>query len=135
MSSSYYSDSILQVKKWLQQHRVNVVDQNKRAYKHARMNVKFFSFPTDFNRMDEYAIQCETETLYTVEISESELIRIAEFEAQVYNNLDRHGHQNLFEIMLEQKRREKELRQKYKAVQIAYEQYSAALALVSNGEF
>jgi hypothetical protein len=76
----------------------------------------------------------DTEPLYTVEIAESELQRIAEFEAQVFNNMKRYGHHNLFEILMEQKENEKLLRDRYPAVKKAYEHYSLMLKLANSGE-
>ena len=75
-----------------------------------------------------------TVTLYTVEITESELQRIAEFEEQVFNNMKSQGHYNMFETLMEQKQQEKYLRDTYPAVKKAYEQYSLMLKLAQSGE-
>lgn len=76
----------------------------------------------------------DTEPLYTVEIAESELERIAEFEQQVFNNAKRTGHYNLFEHLMEQKEQEKLLRDRYPAVRKAFEHYSLMLKLAQSGE-
>jgi hypothetical protein len=76
----------------------------------------------------------DTEPLYTVEIAESELERIAEFEQQVFNNARQTGHYNMFTAVMEQKEEEKYLRNKYAAVKKAYEQYSLMLKLAQSGE-
>ncbi len=76
----------------------------------------------------------DTEPLYTVEIAESELERIADFEEQVFNNAKQTGHYNLFQAVLEQKEREKELRDMYPAVRKAFEHYSLMLKLAESGE-
>jgi hypothetical protein len=76
----------------------------------------------------------DTEPLYTVEIAESELERIAEFEQQVFNNAKKTGHYNLFEHLMEQKEREKYLRERYPAVRKAFEHYSLMLKLAESGE-
>lgn len=122
-------------KQFIQDHRINVLDDNKRAYKQTRMNARFFQYPDDYNMMTSMqAIQYDTERLYTIEISESELTRIAEFESQVFNNMKQQGHYNLFEDLVEQKEQEKYLRNKYPAVKKAYEHYSLILKLAESGE-
>jgi len=123
------------LKSFIQDHRINVLDNNKRAYRHTRMNTKFFQFPEDYNMMTAtQSIQYETEQLYTVEISESELERIADFEAKVFNNMRDHGHYNMFETLMKQKEHERILRDKYPAVRKAYEHYSLILKLAESGE-
>ena len=84
------------MKDFLQSHRINIVNDNKRAHKRTRMNTKFFQFPEDYNILAQEAIDFDTEILYTIEIAESELERIAEFEAQVFNNLKQKGHYGMF---------------------------------------
>jgi hypothetical protein len=93
----------------------------------------YFRNPDDYNMVYE-DMACETETLYTVEITESELQRIAEFESQVFNNMKEKGHYAIFEILMEQKEQEKYLKEKYPAVKKAYEQYSLMLKLAQSGE-
>jgi len=123
------------IKQFIQEHRINIIDTNKRAHRHTRMNTKFFQFPEDFNIMTAtQAIQFETEQLYTVEIAESELERIADFEQQVFNNAKNTGHYNLFQAIIAQKQEEKYLRERYPAVKKAYEHYSLILKLAESGE-
>jgi hypothetical protein len=69
-----------------------------------------------------------------VEIAESEFTRIAEFENQVFNNMKDNGHYRLFETLMDQKRQEAYLRDKYPAVKKAHEQYSLMLKLAESGE-
>ena len=115
-------------------HQLRVVDTNKRAYKHTKANINLFKFREDYNKYDSDFVTLETETLYTVEISESELQRIAEFEEQVFNNMKSQGRYNMFEILMEQKEQEKYLRDTYPAVKKAYEHYSLMLKLAQSGE-
>ena len=122
-------------KQFIQDHRINVLDDNKRAHKHTRMATKFFQYPKDYNMMNAtQAVQYDTERLYTIEISESELKRIAEFEARVFNNMKERGHFNMFEDLMDQKERERALRDTYPAVKKAYEHYSLILKLAESGE-
>lgn len=121
-------------KKFCAEHNMRVIDSNKRAYKHTRANVALFNYADDYNKFHQEYQTFDTETLYTVEISESELDRIAEFESQVFNNMKQKGHYALFEILMEQKEQEQYLRSKYPAVKKAYEQYSLMLKLAESGE-
>lgn len=122
------------VRKFVAEHNIRVVDSNKRAYKHTRANVVLFDYENDYNKFRNEYQTFDTETLYTVEISESELERIADFEHQVFNNMKQTGHYNLFETLMEQKEQEAHLRDTYPAVRKAYEQYSLMLKLAQSGE-
>ena len=121
--------------KFIQYHRIQVIDDNKRAHKMTRMHVKYFNNPADYNELVEMnAMNFETERLLTVEIAESELQRIADLEAEVFNNLHERGHYRMFEHMMELKEREQYLKNKYPAVNKAYEHYSLMLKLAESGE-
>ena len=123
------------LKSFIQDHRINLLDDNKRAHKHTRMNTKFFQFPEDYNKLTATdAYQFESERLFTIEVSESELTRIADFESEVFNNMRNKGHYHMFENLMEQKERERALRDKYPAVKKAYEHYSLILKLAESGE-
>jgi hypothetical protein len=115
-------------------HRIRIIDSNKRAHKHTRVNVALFRYYDDYNKFSQSQITLDTETLHTLEISESELDRIAEFESQVFNNMKQTGHYNLFEVLMDQKTQEQHLRAKYPAVRKAYEQYSLMLKMAESGE-
>jgi len=122
------------LKNFFDDHKIRIIDSNKRAYKHTRANVNLFKFQEDYNKFDRNCVALETETLYTVEITESELQRMAEFEEQVFNNMKSQGHYNMFETLMEQKQQEKYLRDTYPAVKKAYEHYSLMLKLAQSGE-
>ena len=122
------------VRNFFDDHKIRIIDSNKRAYKHTRANVNLFKFQEDYNKFDRNFVALETETLYTVEITESELQRMAEFEEQVFNNMKSQGHYNMFETLMEQKQQEKYLRDTYPAVKKAYEHYSLMLKLAQSGE-
>ena len=123
------------IKKFVEYHRINIIDDNKRAHKHTRMDTKYFQNPFDYNELTATeAIRYETVKLYTVEIAENELERIADFESEVFNNMKKDGHYRMFENLMEQKEAEKNLRNKYPAVKKAYEHYSLMLKLAESGE-
>jgi hypothetical protein len=121
------------VRKFCEQHGIRVVDQNKRASRYHKINMDFFRNSQDYNMIHQHVVH-ETEPLYTVEIAESELTRIADFESEVFNNMKQQGHYRMFEVVMEQKEREKYLKNKYPAVKKAYEQYSLMLKLAESGE-
>ena len=124
------------LKDFIDHHKICIIDANKRAHKITRLNTRFFESTSDYNLVMTDKIPFETERLFTVEISESELEKMAEFEAQVFNNLKATGHYRMFEVLMEQKEREKYLRERYPAVKKAYEHYSLMLALAnSDGDF
>ena len=120
-------------KDWCGRHGIVIIDKNKRAHRYTKQNVKYFQNPADYNLVYE-DITLETEPLYTLEITLSELERLAEFEQQVFNNLKETGRFNMFEMMAKQKELEKDLRNKYAAVNKAYEPYSLLLKLAQSGE-
>lgn len=121
------------LKPFCEQHRINVLNTNKRASRYHKVNVNYFRDPMDFDRVYE-DIVIDSEPLYTVEIAESELERIADFESEVFNNMKQQGHYKMFETLMEQKQEEKALRNKYAAVRKAYENYSLMLKLAQSGE-
>lgn len=122
------------LKKFCEKHGIRIIDSNKRAHRHTKSNISLFRFTDDYNRFLQENFTYETETLYTVEICESELERIAEFENQVFNNMQERGHFNIFEAMMQQKEEEQYLKDKYPAVKKAYEQYSLMLKMAKSGE-
>jgi hypothetical protein len=121
------------VKQFCHHHRIRVLDTNKRASRYHKVNINYFKDPMDFNRVYEHIVT-DSEPLYTVEIAESELERIANFESEVFNNMKKQGHYRMFETLMEQKEREQYLRDKYPAVKKAYEHYSLMLKLAESGE-
>lgn len=125
--------SMENIRSFCEQHQIRVLDTNKRAHRYHKIDLKFFKDPMDYNLVHEDII-ADSEPLYTVEIAQSELERIADFEAQVFNNMKKQGHYHMFEMLMEQKEREKYLRDKYPAVNNAYKQYSLMLKLAESGE-
>ena len=122
------------IKQFCEQHQIRVLDRNKRAHRYQRINMQYFRDPMDFNKVSLVDIVNDSEPLYTVEIAESELERIADFEAQVFNNMKKQGHYHMFEMLMEQKEQEKYLTNRYPAVKKAHEHYSLMLKLAESGE-
>jgi len=121
------------IKEFCNKHSIRVLDTNKRASRYHKINLNYFNDPMDYNKVFQDIVH-ESEPLYTVEIAESELERIADFENQVFNNMKEHGHYKMFEVMAEQKEQEKYLKNKYASVKKAYEHYSLMLKLAESGE-
>lgn len=123
------------LREFCEHHRIRVIDTNKRAHRYHKVNLNYFRDPADFNQIQSHIdVINDSEPLYTVEIAESELERIASFESEVFNNMAKHGHYRMFETLMEQKEHEKYLKNKYPAVKKAYEQYSLMLKLAESGE-
>ena len=122
------------IKDFCQGHDIRIVDQNKRAAKYQPLTLKYFTNPSDYNELKKDYIHYETEQVYTVEIRESELTKIAEFESEVFNHMRQRGHYDMFNWIMDQKEREKYLKEKYPAVKKAYEQYSLMLKMAEAGE-
>jgi hypothetical protein len=122
------------IKEFCEQHQIRVLDRNKRAHRYHRINMQYFRDPMNFNKVSLVDVVNDTEPLYTVEIAESELEKLADFESEVFNNMKKHGHYRMFEMIMEQKEREKYLSNKYPAVKTAYEHYSLMLKLSESGE-
>ena len=122
------------VKDFCQGHDIRIVDQNKRVAKAHPLHLRYFTNPMDYNEVKQDYIHFDTEQVYTLEIRESELARIAEFESEVFNHMRQRGHYDMFNWIMEQKEREKYLKEKYPAVKKAYEQYSLMLKMAEAGE-
>lgn len=121
------------IRQFCEQHQIRVLDTNKRASRYHKINVNYFKDPLDYNRVFEDVVNT-SEPLYTVEIAQSELERIADFESEVFNNMKKQGHYRMFETIMQQKEHEKILRDSYPAVKKAYEHYSLMLKLAEGGE-
>lgn len=122
------------VQEFCNNHQIKIIDANKRAAKYNKVDLRYFINSKDYNSITQDVIPFETEPLLTVEIQESELERIAQFEQQVFNNMRKHGHYDMFNYIMQQKEEEKYLKEKYPAVQKAYEQYSLVLKMAKAGE-
>ena len=122
------------LKDFCSRHSIRVLDTSKRATRHNGLNINLFRHKEDYNIIDTEVLRFETEALYTIEIAESELERISQFESQVFNNMKENGHYRLFETLMEQKQRESELKKAYPAVKKAYEHYSLMLKMAETGD-
>lgn len=120
------------LREFCERHSVKILDTNKRAVRSHGVNYNYFTNPKDYNIFTSDVVRYETEPLYTVEISETAINRIANFESEVFNHMQSNGHYNMFENLMEQKERERYLRDKYPSVKKAYENYSLLLNLAES---
>lgn len=127
------NEMIESVDKFCKRHGIAIVDTNKRAYRMTHMNTQYFAASNDYNEFVT-APRMDTEPLYTVEIAESELTSLADFETDVFNHQSTQGNYNMFETLMKQKQQERYLRDKYPSVATAYENYSLMLHLAQAGE-
>jgi hypothetical protein len=126
---------MIDTRNFLKNHSIRIIDDSKRAHRHTRFNTALFQYPDDYNKfLREEITRFETEKLYTIEIAESELERIARFEAEVFNHMNERGHYGIFNSIMNQKEEERYLKDKYPAVKKAYEQYSLMLNMAKSGE-
>jgi len=121
---------------FLKKHNIKILDTNKRFARYRPFKYDFFSDEKDYNIMSHTTMQYDTERLLTIEIPESNLSAIQDFEDQVFNNMKQYGahHYQMFEVMMAQKEKEKYLKNKYPAVKKAYEHYSLMLKLADDGD-
>ena len=96
--------------------------------------MNFFRYPDDYNRVDAVEVVRETEPLYTIQVSESELEKIAELENMIFKHMSERGLYGMFEYLMRQKEEEQYLRDTNPAVKKAYEHYSLMLKLAKSGE-
>lgn len=115
-------------------HNIDVISTNKRRARYC-IDREFFTSDVSKDTIIENPI-FDTEPVYTVDIPESELDRLCQFEKQVFNYQKSSGqhHYNLFESMMNQRVEESLLRDKFPAVQKAYEQYSLLLKMAKSGQ-
>lgn len=121
------------LEEFCKRHSIRILDSSKRAYRHNGLSNQFFKYSDNYNILDRVVV-CDTEPLHTVEISDTSINRLADFESQVFNHMDQHGHRNLFLTIMEQKENEKMLIAKYPAVKKAFEHYSLLLHMAQAGE-
>lgn len=118
------------VKDFCNRHSIRIIDASKKAHRITKLNYTLVQTSQQFDHLAHSEIFHDTEPLYTVEISESELERIAEIEATVIEQ----GNYNLLEVLMAQQRHEKYLKDKFPSVKNAYEQYRLLLKLAESGE-
>lgn len=114
------------MKEFLKRHNITILDTQKQWRKFRPM-YNYFTQSDDASLIEEAQVHYDTEPLYTIQIPESQLRNIQEFEDHVFNNMKEHGHFNMFQAIMEQREEEKRLREEFPAVKKAFENYSLVL--------
>lgn len=120
---------------WVEIHSAKIVDAHRQIRRMYPVR-EFFSNPADYNVIREQDRYVKTERAFLIELSESELSKMIEFEKRVFGNNDGFNshHYNMFITMLEQKEQEAMLRETNDAVKKAYEHYSLMLTIAKSKE-
>lgn len=118
------------LKKWIYRNDVKILETNRRVYKSAPPSFDFFS-------RDDMYIPPEVviENAYVIEIPESKLEEIVNFERRVFGNRPNYDdhYYDLFHDILEKQEFESQIREKHPAVKNAFEQYKTLLELAKSG--
>ena len=116
-------------KEFLSRWRMNIVDSNRRVHTYhlpefLKYNLSELYAPTVY----------ETEVLHTIQISESALESLVDFYDRVEESMKYTGSMDVFNHYIKQQKDDKEFRQKYPAVQKAYDKYMTLYKLAKSGE-
>ena len=115
------------MREFLERHNITILDTQKRWSWSCPIYTNFTK-PNDASLLHEMRHHHE-EPLYTIQIPESQLKNMQEFEDHVFNNMKEHKHFNMFQAIMEQREEEKRLRENFPSLQKAYENYSMLLTL------
>lgn len=85
----------------------------------------------DHNPID---IPYESETLHTIQISDSDLTALYDFYNRVEESMKYTGSMDIFNHYIQREKDEKKFREQYPAVQKAYEQYRMLFKLAKSGD-
>ena len=113
---------------FLNRYRIIIRDTSQRI---ARVENRLLDFYEKHDFRSTIAFQ--SEPLFTLEISESDLQRLVEIVEDQYNQLVRNGEISFYEYHKSKIKKEEALRDKNPALKKAYEQYRLLLKLT--GEF
>jgi hypothetical protein len=91
---------------------------------------KFFQHEHDKDIINSHSVVYDSEPCYTIEIPKSKFEALIDVEGTFYNNIEDSSSRNIFQTWMQQQSEERYLRNKYAAVKLAYENYSAMLAWV-----
>lgn len=112
---------------FFKKYEIDVIDSNKRHSR--RVGYSFFQEPDDKDIITTEH-NYTTEPLLTITIPQSQLDNLMQLYEIVYNNRHIMGHNDMFQIVLDQIQEERSLRQQYPALKELHEQYSTILHLV-----
>jgi hypothetical protein len=115
-------------KSFHEKYEMRVIDDNKR-YVRRHLSGIMFSDMYDKDRVMDSCVE-QTEKLLTITIPESRLEELEKIHNIFYNNIEVAGDQRrMFELIMEQRYAERDIRKRFPGVQEAYEHYSTLLYL------
>lgn len=114
---------------FLARHNITILNNSKKCGV-SNDSTAFFTNEKNYNEIITTNV-ASMEPLYTIEIPESRIKQLQQFEDQVFNNMHDRGHFNLFNTVMEQKMLENQLCEKFPAVKKAFENYSTILNMCS----
>lgn len=115
-------------KTFYEKYEMRVIDDNKRYVRHHYAGT-MFSDMYDKDRVTDNFVQ-QTEKLLTITIPESRLEELEKIHNIFYNNIEVATDQRrMFELIMEQRYAERDIRKRFPGVQEAYEHYSTLLYL------
>ena len=116
---------------YLKMHDMTVVNIQNRQIVKSLSQFDYFLKKDNYDYL-HHTVKYETEKVYTINISESELFSMVMFERHLFNNSTNKHHYNLFNAMMDQKTEEQKLRDKFPAVKKAFEHYSLMLSMAKS---
>ena len=114
------------LRKFCEHYEVQVLNDQNRTQRYRRPN--FFGHPLDADVID-IASEFYEERLYTVQIPESRLKTLVEMEEMFFRAREHGQGKDMFDMLMEKEREERNFRNTNEAVKKAYEQYSMLLNL------
>ncbi len=115
-------------KSFHEKYEMRLIDDNKR-YVRRHLSGIMFSDMYDKDRVMDSVVE-QTEKLLTITIPESHLEELEKIHDIFYNNIEVAGDQRrMFELIMEQRYAERDIRKRFPGVQEAYEHYSTLLYL------
>jgi hypothetical protein len=115
------------LKKFCSDYEVTILNDSKRCARYKPPT--FFSEELNSDIIRNDFTEYRTERLYTVEIPESKLNTLVDMETFFHNGRKEYQTRDMFEMLMEKEREERQLRYTNEAVRKAYENYSMMLHL------
>jgi len=115
-------------KSFHEKYEMRLIDDNKRYVRRHLSSIMFYDM-YDKDRVMDSCVE-QTEKLLTITIPESRLEELEKIHNIFYNNIEVAGDQRrMFELIMEQRYAERDIRKRFPGVQEAYEHYSTLLYL------
>lgn len=123
----------LPLDEFLDRHDIIIRGENRNAPRHPNMEQTFFQDVKDYNVIINGPTM-EYDKRLIVEVYEGELMKLMRMETLTFNHQRAESHYRMFDIIMQLKEQEQELKDAFPAVKKAYEQYSLMLSLAKSGK-